>query len=68
MSDEDVKYLIEDFGSENLELLNKKVLILKSIWAVLKDLIKKNYLPKNIFLALQKKEKLMMMVKYQLAT
>ena len=31
LSDEDVKYLVEEFGSENLELLNKKMTILMSI-------------------------------------
>ena len=31
LSDEDFKYLLGEFGSKNLELLNKKVLILMSI-------------------------------------
>ena len=39
LSDEDFKYLVEEFDSENLELLNKKMLILMSIITVLKDLI-----------------------------
>ena len=30
LSDKDFKYLLEEFGSKNLELLNKKVLILMS--------------------------------------
>ena len=41
LSDNDFEYLIEEFGSENLEPL-KKVLILMSTWTVLKDLVKKN--------------------------
>ena len=48
--DEDFKYLVEEFGSENLELLNKKVLILTNIWTVLKSLMKKNCLLENISL------------------
>ena len=41
LSDNDFEYLIEEFGSGNLEPL-KKVLILMSTWTVLKDLVKKN--------------------------
>ena len=41
LSDEDFKYLGEEFGSENLELLKQKKIILRSTWTVLKDLIKK---------------------------
>ena len=39
--DEDFKILVEEFDSENLGLLIKKVLILMSTWTVLKDLKKK---------------------------
>ena len=49
VSDKDFKFLIEEFGSKNLELLKQKVLILTNIWTVLKDLIRKNYPIKNIF-------------------
>ena len=69
--DEDFKYLVEEFGSKNLELLkqkDKKVLILTNIRTVLKLLRKKNYLPGNIFIALQKMEKSVMIVKYQTVT
>ena len=52
LSDKDFKYLIEEFGSENLELLSKKVLIIANILTVLKDLMKKNYLLENIFIVL----------------
>ena len=71
MLDEDFKYLVEEFGSKNLELLkqkDKKVLILTNIRTVLKLLRKKNYLPENIFIALQKMEKSVMIVKYQTVT
>ena len=52
LSDKDFKYLIEEFCSKNLELLKQKVLILTNIWTVLKDLMKKSYLLKDIFIAL----------------
>ena len=71
MLDEDFKYLVEEFGSKNLELLkqkDKKVVILTNIRTVLKLLRKKNYLPENIFIALQKMEKSVMIVKYQTVT
>ena len=47
LSDEDFKYLVEEFGS-----WNKKVLILTNIGTVLKGLMKENYLLENIFIAL----------------
>ena len=50
--DNDFKFLTQEFGSKNLKLLNKKMLILMSTWTVLKDLVKKNCLIKNIFIAL----------------
>ena len=69
LSEKDFKYLIEEFGSKNLEDgKNKKVLILTNIWTALNDLIKNNYLLKNIFIVLLKMEKLVMMVKYQTVT
>ena len=52
LSDKDFKYLIEESGSEYLELLKQKVLILTNILTVLKGLMKKNYLLKNIFIVL----------------
>ena len=48
LSDEDFKYLVEEFGSENSQ--NKKVSILTNTWTVLKGLMKKNNLLGNIFL------------------
>ena len=53
LSDEDFKYLVEELGSENLELLKKKVIIPTSIWTVLKGLMKKNCLP-AVFTAVQR--------------
>ena len=63
LSDDGFKYLTKEFLSEKLELLKQKVLILMSKWIVLKDLMKKNFLIKNVFTALQKMEQLMIMVK-----
>ena len=48
LSDEDFKYLVEEFSSENLELLKEKVPILVSKWTVLKDLMENNCLLENI--------------------
>ena len=67
LPDEDFKNLVEEFGSENLGLLIKKVLILMSTWTVLKDLKKRNACWK-MFFSSAKKVKLMMMVKYQTIT
>ena len=53
LSDEDFKHLVEEFGSENLELLNQKDAY---SWTVLKDLMKKNCLLKNVFLVQRKWE------------
>ena len=52
LSDEDFKYLVEEFGSENLELLKQKGDYTYKYIKFLKDLINKNYLLKNIFTAL----------------
>ena len=61
-SDEDFKYLVEGFGSKNLELLKQK----GAYPTGLKDVVKKNYLLENFSLVQQKQEKLIMMVKYQM--
>ena len=53
MSDEDFKYLVEEFGSENLELLKQKGAYPYKYM---------NSLLENIFMPLQRMEKLVMMV------
>ena len=63
-SDEDFKYLVEGFGSKNLELSKQKGAYPTS----LKDVVKKNHLLENFSLVQQKQEKLIMMVKYQMVT
>ena len=47
MSDEDFKYLVEEFGSGNLELLKQKDAY---PYEYMKGLMKRNYLLENIFL------------------
>ena len=54
LSDEDFKYLVKEFGFENVEILKQK-----SAYPY-----EKNCLLENISLVQQKKEKLGMMVKY----
>ena len=46
LSDNDFKYLTEEFGFRKLELL--KMLNLMSTWTVSKDLVKKNCLIENV--------------------
>ena len=66
--DKDFKYLVEEFGSENLEIVKQKGAYPYEYMNSLKDLMKINYLLENIFLVQQKKERLIMMVKYQMVT
>ena len=49
LSENDFKYLTEEFGSKNLELLKQKSAYPYEYMEVLKDLMKKNCLIKNIF-------------------
>ena len=66
LSDDNFKYLAEEFDSKYLKIFKKKVIILMNISIVFKNLMKINYLLENIFLDRQKKERLIMMVKYQM--
>ena len=66
LSDEDFKYLVEEFGSENLEILKQKGAYPYKYMNSFKDLMKKNSLLENISLVQQKKEKLIKMIKYQI--
>ena len=52
LADDDFKYLTKEFSSKNLKLLRQKELIHTSTWTVLKDLMKKDCLIKNVFTAL----------------
>ena len=69
LSDEDFKYLVEEFGSENLELLKQKgAYPYEYMNSFERFNERKNCLLENVFIALQKMEKLVMMVKYQTVT
>ena len=63
LSDEDFKYLVEEFGSKNLELLKQKG---DYPYEYINSFERFN--EENIFTALQTMEKLVMMVKYQMDT
>ena len=52
LSENDLKHLIQEFGSKTLELLKQKDAYPYEYMEVLKDLIKKNCLIKNVFKAL----------------
>ena len=52
LMDDDFKYLTEEFGSQNLELIKQKGVYPYEYMDVLKDLMKKNCLIKNVFTAL----------------
>ena len=63
LSDEDFKYLIEEFGSEDLELLKQKG---DYPFEYMNSFERFN--EENIFIALQRMEKSVMMIKYQTVT
>ena len=67
LSDEDFKYLVEEFGSENLELLKQKDAYPYEYMNSFERFNKKNCLLENICTALPRMEKLVM-VKYQTVT
>ena len=68
LTDKDFKYLIEEFGSKNLGLLKQKGAYLYEYMNSFKRFNEKKYLPENVFIALQKMENLVMMVKCQTVT
>ena len=68
LSDEDFKYLVQEFGCENLELLKQKDAFPYEYMNSFERFNKKNSLLKNIFTTLYKMQKLVMMVKYQTVT
>ena len=64
LSDEDFKYLVEEFGSKNLELLKQKGAYPYEYMDSFERFNEKKLPDKNIFIVLQKMGKLVMMVKY----
>ena len=65
LSDEDFKYLVEELGSENLELLKQKGAYPYEYTISFARFKEKKLPARKCFLALQKQEKLVMMVKNQ---
>ena len=68
LSDEDFKYLVEEFGSENLELLKQKDDYPYEYMNSFKRFNEEKLPARKYFLVQQKKEKFLMMVKYQTVT
>ena len=68
LSDEDFKYLVEEFGSENLELLKQKDDYPYGYMNSFKRFNEEKLPARKYFLVQQKKEKFLMMVKYQTVT
>ena len=68
LTDEDFKYLAEDFGSKNLWILKQKGAYPYEYINSFERFKEKNCLLENVFIALQKTEKLVMMVKNQTVT
>ena len=64
LSDKDFKYLVEEFGSKNLELLKQKGAYPYEYMDSFERFNEEKLPAKNIFIVLQKMEKLVMMVKY----
>ena len=65
LSDEDFKYVVEKFGSKNLELLKQSGAYPYEYMNSFEKFNEKKLPAKNISIALQKMEKSVMMVKYQ---
>ena len=68
MSHEDFKYLVEEFGSKNLELLKQKGAYHYEYMNSFERFNEEKLPAKTCFFSSTKKEKLIMMVKYQTVT
>ena len=68
LSDEDFKYLVKKSGSENLELLKQKGDYLYEYMNSFERFNEELLPARRYFIALQRMEKLVMMVKYQTVT
>ena len=66
--DEDFKYLVKEFGSENLEILKQKGAYPYDYMNNFKRFDEEKLCARNISLVQQKTERLMKMVKYQMVT
>ena len=67
LSDKDFNYLIEEFGSKNLELLKQKGAYPYEYMNSFQRFNEEKLPAKNLFMVVQKMDKLVMMVKYQMA-
>ena len=68
LTDENFKYLAEDFGSKNLGILKQKGAYPYEYINSFERFKEKNCLLENVFIALQKTKKLAMMKKNQTVT
>ena len=68
LTDEDFKFLAEDFGSKNLGILKQKGAYPYEYINSFERFKEKNCLLENVFIALQKTKKLVMMKKNQTVT
>ena len=68
MSDEDFKYFVEEFGSENLELLKQKCDYPHKYMNSFERFNEEKLPARKHFIAVQKMEKLLMVVKCQTVT
>ena len=68
MSDKDFKYLVEQFGSKDLELLKEKDAYPYEYMNSLDGFSEEKLPLRKYFFSSMKKGKLVMMVKYQVAT
>ena len=68
MSDKDFKYLVEQFGSKDLELLKEKDTYPYEYMNSLDGFSEEKLPLRKYFFSSMKKGKLVMMVKYQVAT
>ena len=68
LSDEDFQYLVKEFSSENLELIKQKGAYPYKYMNSFERFNEEKLPAKNIFIALLKMEKLVMMVKYHMVT
>ena len=66
LSDKDFQYLVEEFGSENLELLKQKCDYPYEYMKSFERFNEKNCLLENIFTAVQRMKKLVVMVRLRL--
>ena len=68
LSDEDFKYLVKEFGSENLKILKQKGVYPYEYMNSFKKINEEKLCARKYFFSSTKKKRLMKMVKYQMVT